>query len=273
MRPLSLLVLLIALACHGSGSGGGSATVEAIGSGASCERDGSCAEGDDAVFVLGSSFSWDAQPQFLDGRPEWHIYCGKPLDFIFNNPYGHCLDGSTPWPEVLEPPALPFGHVTFQPARGEGITQEQDVSHITHWLADQPLTTIGVIHATWPVQRSWETQLHDANPDHTFTNYSIDYYYDLLEQLELANPGRSFILTRSNEMLDYIFHDGSAPIAFEALFRDDSAHMSLDYGRYLQHNALRQATGQEVGIDNSEAGLDPLILDYLDQVILLHPAY
>lgn len=271
---LPLLPLIATLGCNASGGGGGGfAEAGAIGNGASCELDGSCASGEGAVFVLGSSYSWDAQPLFFDGEPEWHIYCGKPLDYIFNHPYGHCLDGSTPWPDVLEPPALPFGHVTFQPAKGAGITQAQDVAHISYWLADQPASTVGVIQTTWPVPRNWEVELHDPDPDHTFTSYSYYYYYDLLGELERANPGRTFVLTRSNEMLDYIYHDALAPIAFEAMFRDDSGHMSLDYGRYLQHNAMRQATEQEVGVDFSESGLDPLILDYLDEVIALHPPY
>lgn len=272
-RHLRLLLLpLLSLACTPAGGGDASPSVAAIGTGGvSCELSGTCAEGAARVYVLGSSYSWDMQPEFLDGEPSWHIFCAKSLDYIFQNPLGHCLAGSTPWPDVLEPPARPFAYVTFQPVPVDGSTQAQDVSHISHWLADEPLSTVGVIQATWPVQLGWEDALHDPSPDHTYTNYSIDYYYDLLRELERANPGRHFVLTRSNEMLDFIYHDVTSPIAFDALFRDTSGHMSNDYGHYLQHNALRQAVHQDVGVDVSPSGLDVATLDYLDRVIGLFP--
>jgi hypothetical protein len=71
-------------------------------------------------------------------------------------------------------------------------------------------------------------------------------------------------------MMDSIYHDPLAPIRFEELFRDTGGHMSLEIGRYLQHNALRQAMGQETGVDSTIKGVDPAVRDYLDRVIELH---
>ena len=110
---------------------------------------------------------------------------------------------------------------------------------------DQPASTVAVIQTTWPYPRSWEAELHEAEPDHFFTNYSFDYYYVLREELERDNPGRRFVLTRTNEMLDYIYHDPAAPLDFMDLFRDEVGHMSAGPGRYLP--AQRLSPGDEPG--------------------------
>ncbi len=231
-----------------------------------CDQQGGDPPADD-VYVVGSSFSWDAIPPALDSHPEWVIYCEKSLDNIFNVPEGYCVPSSTPWPKVLEPPVQVFGYISFQPVPTDGSTQAQDIAHISSWLAPQPASTVGVIHPTWPSLANWEAELHDPSTDHTFTQFSIAYYYDLKEKLEQANPGRKFVLTRSNEMMDYIFHDPKAPIAFEQLFRD-AGHMS-DIGHYLQHNAFRQAMNQKTGVDPTAGGLAPDIRAYLDSVVAL----
>ena len=251
---LSLLLLLLILG---------------VGAGVRAE----CVPADNGVYVLGSSYSMDAQPENLDNDPTWHIFCGKTLDFIFNNPYGHCVQNSTPWPEVLEAPAETYDYISFQPVRIDGSTQQQDIDHITYWLAQQPICTMGVIQTTWPFPVSvWETDFHEPNPDHTFTNYSVAYFYDLTVKLRAGNPGRKFVLTRSNEMMDHIFHDPTAPLAFDDLFRDISGHMSPGPGQYLQHNSFRQAMGQTTGVDVTSVGVDPVVKDYLDAVIALYPA-
>lgn len=260
MQTVAKLVLVATLAFGCTQSGGGGETMMAAL--AEC--------GADRVYVLGSSFSFDAQPADLDSFPAWQIYCGMSLDFIFNNPMGHCVNPSTLWPDVLEPPATEFDYISFQPVPVSGSTQQQDIDAITHWLAEQPLCTRVVIQQTWPVQARWEADLHEANPDHTLTNRSLDYGYDLRRKLEPMHPGRRFILTRSNEMIDFIFHDPSAPLTFLDLFRDSSGHASDGPGQYLQHNAMRQAMGQLVGIDVTSPGLDPVVKAYLDDVVESH---
>ena len=53
------------------------------------------------------------------------------------------------------------------------------------------------------------------------------------------------------------------------MFRDASGHMS-DYGRYLQHNALRGAFGQPIGVQSPEPELQvpPEVKAYLDDVVV-----
>jgi hypothetical protein len=262
MRP-PLLALLLLIGCgnyHASDGSSGALAAPA------------CVPSVGGVYVLGSSYSWGAQPYDLDNDPEWHIFCAKPLDYIFHNPYAHCVETSTPWPDVLEPPAQTYDYISFQPIKGTGITQQQDIDHISHWLSEQPACTVALIHTTWPQPADWEAELHDPDPDHTFTNHSLAYFYDLKAELERVNPGRIFALTRVNEMLDFVRHDPLAPILFEELFEDAAGHVSHGYGRYLQHNAFRQAMGQETGVDNTVDDIDPDIQTYLDEVIESFPA-
>ena len=270
MRWILLLVLGVVVCGWGCDSGSGSGST---GGGAPPLTATATAPPADGVFVVGSSYSWDAQPSELDRDPEWDIFCSKSLEYIFENPYGHCITTSTPWPEVLEAPAQVYGYLSFQPVQVSGSTQAQDISSISFWLADQPIESVAVIQATWPYPANWEAELHDPSTDHTYTHYSISYYYDLKAKLAAANPGRHFVLTRSNEMMDFIFHDPNAPIVFDDLFRDSAGHMSAEIGRYLQHNALRQALKQETGIDSTVQGVPLAIRDYLDRVVELYPAW
>ncbi len=245
--------------------------VLAQGAGAGAE----CTPSNEQVFVLGSSFSWDALPPSLDNDPVWHIFCGRPLVYIFGNPYGHCEPTSTPWPGLLNPPGQTYDYVSFQPIPVEGSTQQQDIDTISYWLAGQPRCTTAVIHANWPAPEAtnWEAYVHetDPDPDFTLTGWSIEYYYDLREKLRQANPGRRFVLTRGNEMLDHVFHDADAPVPFLDLFRDTYGPMSYGPGRYLQHNAFRQAMGQPTGVDSTVPGVDPVVKAYLDEVVALYP--
>ena len=72
-------------------------------------------------------------------------------------------------------------------------------------------------------------------------------------------------------MLDAIYHDvenGVGPLTdFMQVFRDESGHMSFDVGRYLMHNALRQAFGQDAGVDPAPFGIDDEMKAYLDGVV------
>jgi len=65
------------------------------------------------VFVLGSSYSWDARPPLLEESHLWHIDCGKSLLYIWNNPLIPCLGGSTPWSDALARDS--YDYVSFQP--------------------------------------------------------------------------------------------------------------------------------------------------------------
>ena len=254
-RSPALVLLLPLLAGCGAQGSGGPAIAASTG----------------RVYVLGSSFSRDAVPEALDGKPAWEIYCGQTLEYIFDNPTGSCGLGSTPWTQVLEPPAVVYDAISFQPLPAAGVSLDQDASDIQYWLRGQPLNTVAVIQATWPRPAVWEDEIHHPNPDPGMSSNAIEYYYALVDELKRRDPWRSYRLTRSNEMLDYIFHDPASPILFSDLFRDASGHMSFGVGWYLQHNALRQAMGQETGVDATADGVDPSLRDYLDGVVELYP--
>ncbi len=276
VRTRTWIVALLAAAaaaygCDGSGGGGGAAPeAGAAAQSLGCPGASGCDVPLVGVYVVGSSYSWDALPRALDDAPAWHIYCAKSLDYILDFPNAHCVNDSTPWPDLLEPPSRSFAHISFQPVKASTSTLASDVAAIGHWLAEQPTGTVAVLHTTWPEPAYWEEDLHDPAPDDTGTNYSMSYFYVLKEELARVHPDRSFVLTRANEMLDYIFHDPQAPILFSDLFRDAGGHMSHGAGRYLQHNALRKAMGQPTGVDRTVNGVPAAIRAYLDRVVDLH---
>ena len=219
------------------------------------------------VYALGSSYSHDAQPWGLDGRPQWHIDCGRPLQYIFDNPLAPCELTSTIWPLAF---ALnQFDYVSFQPVAGEGVTQQSDIDTISFWLTLQPNAVV-VIHPTWPLPEQWEEVFHDAEPDNTFTNYSELYGPDLIQKLREANPNRIIVSDRINEIFDSIYHDienGTGPLVhFEVLFRDGGAHLGV-FGQYIAHNALRRAFGQRTSVDNSAVPLPRRVRRYFDAKI------
>jgi len=221
------------------------------------------------VYTLGSSYSWDARPYDLDGAVEWHVDCGRSLEYIRANPSLPCVASSTLWPIALSQES--FAAVSFQPVNAVGSTLWDDLYSIYSWVQEQPDATI-VIHQSWPVPRTWEAVLHGPS-DPSVTNRSLAYGYELVAWLSMILPNHPVRLTRSNEMLDRIRHDcqrGTCPLpaGFDEMFRDASGHMS-SYGRYLQHNALRGAFGQPIGVQppQPELQVPPEIKAYLDGVV------
>lgn len=229
------------------------------------------------VYVLGSSYSLDAVPDLLDGAPARTTYCGKSLQYIFDNPLIPCDEASTVWPAALQEPATAtaYDHIVFQPVPDASSTKQQDVDAITYWLA-LPLQSgaNSVIHPTWPRPEDWEAVHHDPAPDNLRTNRSRAYYFELIEDLRSLHPTRRFVSDRINDMLDAIYHDienGDGPFTdFNVLFRDRSGHLDVT-GQTLAHNAVRQAVGQPIGNDVSPDGLAEEVMDYLMAIVLAHP--
>ena len=229
------------------------------------------------VYVLGSSFSGDAVPDLLDGTVRRTTYCGRSLQYIFDNPLSPCDAPSTPWPVALEnpPTASVFGHIVFQPVPDATSTKQQDIDTITFWIT-LPLQTTAylVVYPTWPRPEDWEVDYHAAEPDNTVTNRSRAYYFELIDDLRALHPARRFVSDRVNDMFDAIYHDienGVGPFTdFMVLFRDSSGHLDVT-GRTLAHNALRQAVGQPIGNDVSPEGLSTMEMDYLMAIVLAHP--
>jgi hypothetical protein len=69
--------------------------------------------------------------------------------------------------------------------------------------------------------------------------------------LRKSHPDREFRVTEATRLLNEIAADikaGNAPIAkIEDLYRD-KIHMTITGGRYLMHNVMRKAVGQESSI-------------------------
>lgn len=221
------------------------------------------------VYTLGSSYTWDAYPSDLDGGVEWHIDCGKSLVYIYLNPSYPCVGSSTVWPVAFL--GQSFAAISFQPVDDAGSTLSDDIITIYRWASDQPGAALVVIDHTWPVPPGWEKTLHQPG-DPLVTNRSLAYGYQLMVWIQTIFPDREVRLTRSNEMLDRIWHDcatGACPLphGFGDMFRDASGHMS-DWGSYLQHNALRAAMGQPVGVSPPSVSLPPDVRDYLDDVVV-----
>ena len=128
------------------------------------------------VYTLGSSYTGDALPADLDDSPQWTIYNGRSLDYIFNNP-ALFVGGTDPWTLTLT--TMQFDYISFQPVPSSSNTQQLDLDSINFWLTLQP-AAIAVIHTTWPRPADWETD-HHALLDNTIapSNRSKSYYDDL----------------------------------------------------------------------------------------------
>jgi hypothetical protein len=182
-------------------------------------------------------------PTALDGKVQWHIDCGKNLQFIFEHPEKPCLKSSTIWTAALR--ETQFDILVVQPFLGTSI--DQDVAAISEWLKLQPNARL-VLHTGWNRHAEFETAFH-APADHEKMVHSPTYFQRLTERLSTQFPGRSISSTSAIQILDSIEHDiqdRKSPFTeLKELYRDD-IHMDLQNGRFLMHNAMRQALGQPI---------------------------
>lgn len=213
----------------------------------------------DLIYTIGNSLTYDTRPQLLDGDVDWHIYCAKNLQYIFNNPDGHCVSSSTPWTTALV--ENQYDWITVQPHAG--TTLSQDIAVISHWMAMQPDANF-VIHTAWTRYTTFPNDYQKGNPDNKMRP-SPEYYDALIEGLNDIYPHRKIGKTRTNEMLFSIWTDiqnGIGPFdSLSDLYRDE-VHMGYHTGRYLAHNSLRLAIGQEISANGFN--VDPEIKAYLD---------
>lgn len=225
------------------------------------------------AYTIGNSLTNDMRPQLLD-QSQWHIFCSKNLDFIFNNPDGNCVQTSTPWPEAFQD--FNFEYVVVQPFDGTTLTQDANI--ISAWMQLQPEATF-VIHSGWTQSSTFPEDYLAGNPDNTMRP-SPEYVNDLIAQLKLIFPNRPIVQTHANDLLFSVWLDvqqANAPGIRDVLFRNfgtnhepiewpfeiqhaeaeielpfdefsdiyrDFIHMDLQTGRYLMHNALRYAVRQ-----------------------------
>ena len=226
------------------------------------------------VFI-GNSLTWDTVINRFDGEQTWHIECGQSLDYIYQHPDAPCETSSTPWPTALA--SQQFDYLVVQPYRATSLAA--DAAAISAWWQLQPTATL-VIHDAWGGHATAHDEFHDADlfNDDGLAVHSVDYARALIAELRAnaANPAGDIRLTQTSAMIDAIYHDIEAGVGpyddLADIYRDD-LHMAAGppladnkEGRYLVHNAMRQALGQPLSVAGFE-GIDPAKQAYLDGVI------
>lgn len=214
-------------------------------------------------FLIGNSLTWDTVPARLSGDVQWHVDCGVPLPQIYAKPDMPCVKTSSLWPAALVNQQYDF--VSVQPHYGSTLSQDADT--ISAWMKLQP-KAVFVIHSGW----AWQAQLVNefasyAAPDQMA--HTPNYFRELIAELRRRNPGRELRQTYAQYLLATIAEDiaaNRAPIKQLADLYRDAIHLTNDHGKYLMHNAVRQALAQPrsaVGFDQ----LNPDIKNYLDGVL------
>lgn len=215
------------------------------------------------VFLIGNSLTWDTVPSRLDGDVDWHVDCGKSLQYIHDHPDNPCVDSSRIWTLALA--TAQYDVLAIQPHYG--TTLEQDVAVISHWLELQPHAEV-VIHTGWPRHAALDEERADSDPAGPLT-HSTAYFDALLATLRQQHPGREFRTTGATQLLQRLADDiqgGRAPFAsIEQLYRD-AIHMTTGAGRYLMHNAMRQALGQPLS-DDGFSDIEPDVKSYCERLL------
>lgn len=220
---------------------------------------------DSKIYLIGNSLTADTLPSLLDGLVQWHIDCGKNLQFIHDHPEKPCVKNSTLWTDALRDSQ--FDILVVQPHMG--TTLAQDVSVISEWMTMQPHARL-ILHTGWErhhqLETSFHTQLVTADDERVNMVHAPAYFQLLMSRLQSRFPDRKIATTRAVHLLAAIEQDiqtQRAPfVALKELYRDD-IHMQLQSGRYLMHNAMRRALGQPL----SEQGfqVEDEIRAYLDR--------
>ncbi len=218
-----------------------------------------------SVFLVGNSLTWDTVPSKLDGDVQWHVDCGKPLPFIFENPETPCVKSSTLWPQALN--ERQYDVLALQVHYGS--TVEKDAAVISELIELQPGARI-VIHTGWARHAEREKEwMTSTVGDETTMKHNNAYFDRLLAVLREAHPERKFSRTRAMDMLQQVDEDvrlGKAPVEDVTSLYRDKVHMNVVTGRYLMHNAMRHALGQKRS-DNGFEKLERPMKKYLNSVL------
>ena len=214
----------------------------------------------DLIYTIGNSLTWDTKPPDLDGIVDYQIYCAKNLQYIQDNPEGHCVRSSLPWTTALT--TKQYDWISVQPFSGTKLSTDSAI--ISSWMSLQPDATF-VIHPAWTGFTTFPRDYEAGNPDNKMRP-SPEYISDLISELQTNNPGREIRSTKTNDLLYSIYLDVEHRISpFNSLLdlSRDYIHMGLNTGRYLAHNALRISMDQPL----SDGGftMDPGIQSYLDR--------
>ncbi|WP_197455130.1 right-handed parallel beta-helix repeat-containing protein [Stieleria varia] len=213
-----------------------------------------------SILTIGNSLTWDTKPPSLDGNVHWHVDCGKSLQFIQLHPESPCVATSRLWPTAMATTQYDF--VTVQPHYGTTVDEDYDV--ISDWVRQQP-SAIFVIHTGWAKHEQFAEEWADDDPSGLLT-HSNAHVDALLERLRAEFPEREFRCTQCTRLLASIAKDidaGIAPIEKLSDLYRDAIHMKIESGRFLMHNAMRQALGQP--LVTQWDGLDRSTQDYLSK--------
>ena len=223
-----------------------------------------------SYYLIGNSLTWDTVPQLLDGDTQWHVDCGKPLHALQSKPNEPCVKSSTIWPKALTDKQ--YDVISFQPHYG--ATLEQDLAAISHWVHMQKKAGF-VIHTGWAFheKRAAEYEMQCIGSGKML--HSRAYFEALLTALRQKFPSRKFSRTYAMDLLQLVADDvesGNAPFKdVQQLYRD-KIHLTKGGGRYLAHNAMRQALGQPYSSKGFEGKFTPSVKDYLDSLLASLPS-
>ncbi|MEO0448127.1 MAG: hypothetical protein AAF191_18835 [Verrucomicrobiota bacterium] len=225
----------------------------------------SAESGTQSLFLIGNSLTWDTVPSRLDGDPQWHVDCGKSLPYLFEHPEAPCVKTSTLWPDAFREKEYQVIAVQVH----YGSTLGEDAVVLAELLRMQPAATL-IVHTGWArsAEREEEWAQGEISPESPMV-HSEAYFEALLGMLQSALPEREIRRTRAMDLLQIVAADlenGEAPFASVAELYRDKIHMDVLSGRYLMHNAMRQALGQPRS-DAGFATLEPEIKRYLDGVL------
>ncbi|GAB5405138.1 MAG: hypothetical protein Aurels2KO_33690 [Aureliella sp.] len=202
------------------------------------------------IYLIGNSLTWDTLPGLLDGNVSWHVDCGKNLKHIYDHPSKPCVRTSTPWNQALV--SDQFDVLCVQPHFG--TTLQQDVEIISKWLKMQKCSRL-VIHTGWNRHKDLIRVYNQPVPDesesdkaHVMT-HTPGYFTRLDRKIKHLHPELEIVSTHAIEVLASINDDiesATAPIEqISEIYRDD-IHVTTQAGRFLMHNLMRVAVGQEV---------------------------
>lgn len=216
-------------------------------------------------YLIGNSLTWDTVPERLAGDVQWHVDCGTSLPFVYANPGKPCVKSSALWPTALRDKQ--YDVVSVQPHYGSTLTQ--DVETISAWMQLQP-KAIFVIHTGWGRHAQHMDEFGGYAAPEPMLQSPV-YFRALLAELRRVNPGREIRQSFAQNLLAKIAEDIAAKQApfknLAELYRDD-IHMTNDAGKYLMHNAMRNALGQPPSASGFEK-LNPETRKYLDGVLAL----
>lgn len=217
-------------------------------------------------YAIGNSLTQDLRPQETVDA-DWHLFCGQNLQYIFDNPYDHCVGNSTAWPQALVNNS--YAYISVQPYWGTNLQQDHDI--ISAWMEMQP-AAVFVVHSGWAGFENF-ADVYQADNGDDLMRPSAAYISDLVAALKETYPSRPILKTRCHDLLFRIWRDaeeGSAPIKFQDMFAD-SVHMShtgpAGAGRDFMHNALRYRWRQPLFANMINQEIDQVVYDYVKLTI------